>query len=228
MISFHFVDVATIRSEVPRSQFLEADLDRLADLILDSGGLVKPITIKQVGIDDYLVIDGDFEYYAAVRAKEKDSSRGEMVNAFLVKSKNEATVKEQAKFIIKEPSPTVDNPNFERRINSLELRFEKQNNEFRTEYQQEIKNLQDRIKEVENLIPTKNDPLALLNQLNRQEIAIKLQRARINGAEKIAKNIVEARQKKPNQLFQNYRDVVTSVSGLGDKIMLTIIDEWNR
>ncbi|MEH1788149.1 MAG: hypothetical protein V7L23_21845 [Nostoc sp.] len=36
------------------------------------------------------------------------------------------------------------------------------------------------------------------------------------------------RHKKPKQQFEDYRDVVKSVNNLGEKTILTIIDEWSR
>jgi hypothetical protein len=54
----------------------------------------------------------------------------------------------------------------------------------------------------------------------------KLQRSRISKAEKLAKAIVEARLKKTNQKFEDYRDVKKSVKGLGEQGILTIVDEW--
>jgi predicted nucleic acid-binding OB-fold protein len=47
-------------------------------------------------------------------------------------------------------------------------------------------------------------------------------------SEKLAKDIFDARCKKPKQEFEDYRDVVKSVKNLGDKTILTIIDEWSR
>jgi DNA repair exonuclease SbcCD ATPase subunit len=230
MDSFHSVDVARIKSEVPRSNFSEATIDRLADLILESDGLVKPLIVKQVGVYEYSVINGDLEYYAAVRAKEKDRDKGEMVNAFVIQPEIESKVKEQTEVInsaIFAISPPIDS-NFELRITNIELRFEKQNNELRAEYKQDIKKLEEQYKKLESLIPQRKDPLSLLNQLEEKELAIRLQRSKIKQAENLAKSIIEAREKKHNKKFEDYRDVVKSVQGLGDKTIMTIIDDWRR
>ena len=48
-----------------------------------------------------------------------------------------------------------------------------------------------------------------------------------DSAEKIAKAIVDARRKKQNTKFEDYRDVVKSVKDLGNKKILTIIDDWS-
>lgn len=96
MLNFSLVDVKSIISDVPRSNFVEADLDNLADMILETGGIIRPLVVKMTGAESYTVVDGHFEYYAAVRSKEKDPRKGEMVNAFIISPKSEQIVKKQA------------------------------------------------------------------------------------------------------------------------------------
>jgi len=83
MILFSLVDVKDITSNMTRSSFSEADLDRIAQMILDCEGIIRPLVLKLTG-QRVAVVDGHFEYYAAVRAREKDPRKGEMVNAFVI------------------------------------------------------------------------------------------------------------------------------------------------
>jgi hypothetical protein len=234
MISCSLVDVKNITSDVPRSKFVEAELDNLADIILETGGIIKPLVVKMAGAENYTLIDGHLEYYAAVRAREKDSRKGEMVNAFIISPKNEQIVKKQAEAIrgfesVFEQAKTIPaNKNLESRLTNIELRVEKQINELRSEYVQGKQYLENKLKEIESKIPQRIEPLNLLNTLTKDELTIQLQRSRISGAEKIAKAIVDVRQKKQTQEFENYRDVVKSVKGLGETTILTIIDDWSR
>jgi len=69
MISFSLVDVKDITSNMTRSSFPEADLDRIAQMILDCEGIIRPLVLKLTG--QRHVVDGHFEYHAAVRAREK-------------------------------------------------------------------------------------------------------------------------------------------------------------
>lgn len=229
------VDVASITSSVPRSNFQEADLDILSDKILESGGILKPLILKKTGFEKYEVIDGHFEYYAAVRAREKNPSDGEMVNALIISSDNEEAVLKQAAVLkgvnssIKslktiDETTTSESP----RLANLELRFEKQINELRSELAQERQRVDGKLKELENRIPQRFEPLNLLNSLDKEQLYLRLQRSRISGAEKLAKAIEDARRKKAKQEFEDYRDVVKSVKGLGDKTIVAIIDEWSR
>lgn len=237
MIKFFMVDVETVTSNVPRSNFQEADLETLADLILESGGILKPLVVKKTGFEQYQVVDGHFEYYSAVRAREKKPSEGDMVSALIISSENEDVALKQIASLkgidssSKQVTPQPETTKLEPRLANLELRLEKQFNEFKSEFLQERQRIDSQLKQLENLIPQKGEqsnPLTLLNTLDKDELSIKLQRSRISGAEKLAKAIEDARHKKPKQEFEDYRDVVKSVKNLGDKTILTIIDEWSR
>src|SRR6476469_3549393 len=128
MFNFSLVDVKSINSDVPRSSFSESKLDGLAQIILDSGGLIKPLILKMASPETYVVLDGHLEYYAAVRAQEKDARKGEMVNAFVISPKSEKMIIEQAQAlkITDEPIGEASNSNsleLESRINRLDQRI---------------------------------------------------------------------------------------------------------
>lgn len=230
MLNFSLVDVKSITSDVPRSNFVEADIDNLADMILETGGIIRPLVVKMTGAESYTVVDGHFEYYAAVRSKEKDPRKGEMVNAFIISPKSEQIVKKQAEAMggLKVTDEKITSNTIELRLANLEGRLEKQINEFRSEQAQERQKVEDRFKQIESRNPQQVEALKLINTLNKDELAIRLQRSRISGAEKIAKAIVDARKKKQKQEFEDYRDVVSSVKGLGEKTILTMIDDWSK
>jgi hypothetical protein len=228
---FYTVDVKSITSNVPRSNFAESELDRLAELILDSDGLIRPLVLKQTGVEEYTVIDGHLEYYAAVRAKEKNPRRGEMVNAFEIVAKSEAVITKQLetlKGLLNAPTVTVSNVGSDSRLTNIELRFEQRMNEIRADLIQQAKEFNDQIKAIESKIPQQAEPLKLLNTLSENDLVVKLTRSRISGAEKLAKSIILARTKQPEQQFLDYRSVVKAIKGFGDTTMLTIIDEWSK
>jgi ParB-like nuclease domain len=89
MIKCFFVDVKSIKSDLPKSNFVESELDQLADLILVTDGLLRPLILTESGTGKYKVIEGHREYYAAVRAKEKNIAKAEMVNAFVIDASNQ-------------------------------------------------------------------------------------------------------------------------------------------
>jgi hypothetical protein len=99
MIKCYFVDIKDISSDFPRSNFVESDLEQLANLILATDGLIRPLIIKESGAEKYTVIEGHREYYAALKAKEKDRSKAEMVNAFVINENIKSSAIEQLQLL---------------------------------------------------------------------------------------------------------------------------------
>ncbi|MBD2059529.1 chromosome partitioning protein ParB [Oculatella sp. FACHB-28] len=236
MIKFSLVDVKDINSSTPRSEFSESKLDRLADLILDSGGIVRPLVLKQTDIDNYVVIDGDLEYYAAVKAKEKKPREAELVNAFIVSPKSEELVTEQLQMLapaLKHTREEKAPSNLETRLTNIELRFEKHINQLNKDRLEEKQKIEARLKELESNTTQKIEPLETINTLDQENLVLKLKRSKIPSAEKLAKAICVARDQKKQKKFEDYQDVVESVKAvgkglLGEKKLLMIIDDWSR
>jgi ParB-like nuclease domain len=107
MIKCYFVDIKDINSDLPRSNFIESDLERLANLILETDGLIRPLILKKSGDEKYTVIEGHREYYAALIAKEKNSSKAEMVNAFVINANIQASAIEQLQLLKEDRSPVI-------------------------------------------------------------------------------------------------------------------------
>lgn len=234
MIEFYLVDVKNISSNVPRSNFVESDLENLAGMILESGGIIKPLILKATGVETYTVIDGHFEYYAAVRAREKEPRKGEMVNAFVISPKEEDIIVKQISALtgvenaakpVKNSTETTNSESS--RLANLELRFEKQVNELRSEIAQEKQQLNDKLKQIESQIPKQITLLEAFNTLSHSELVLRLRSAGVTG--KTSDNIIEAIQKeRKKKKFESLRDLVSRVNGLSDNRMVTIIDSWSR
>jgi hypothetical protein len=95
MIKCFFIDVKNISSDLPISSFDKSKIELLADAILANDGLIRPLILTAAGVEHYTVVTGDLEYYAAVRAKEKDSRKAEMVNAFVIPPHSQQSAIEQ-------------------------------------------------------------------------------------------------------------------------------------
>ncbi|MGB8691527.1 MAG: chromosome partitioning protein ParB [Microcoleus sp.] len=93
--------VKKITSTVPRDNFADRDLEKVAQLILESGGLINPIVLRRNGMDAYEIVDGDFEYYAAAKAREINPLKGETIGAFILEPENEELLLEQVKALRK-------------------------------------------------------------------------------------------------------------------------------
>jgi ParB-like chromosome segregation protein Spo0J len=186
-LSPSLVAVKRITSAVPRSNFADRDLDKLARLILDAGGLINPIIVRRTSMDAYEIVDGNFEYYAAARAREIDGFKGETIGAFILEPENEELLLEQLEILrktaisenlgeietIKESLITEalveietleSSSSLEQRLTNIEARLEIQINELKAEYTREKELLAERIQEVENLI-SQQLPLLIETQL---------------------------------------------------------------
>ncbi|MEG3958382.1 ParB N-terminal domain-containing protein [Microcoleus sp. herbarium2] len=225
------VAVKKITSAVPRSKFTEADLEKLARLILESGGLINPIIVRRNGMDAYEIVDGDFEYYAAARAKEIEPLKGETIGAFILEEENEELLLEQREILRKTPItknqsakevPQLSS-SFEQRLTNIETRLENRINELKADYTREKQALIERVKEVESRVPK---PVPLLSALNTQDkikLASNLKNAGIKS--QIIEQIIKQRELEP---FTSFENVVQRITGLGDKTMIKLIDYWQR
>ena len=149
-IQYFLVDVSSITSKVARSQFSEAEIDRIAETILETGVAIEPILLRQLSPLEYEVAYGDLTYHAAARAQEIDPDRGEMVSAFVASEKVLPAAIRQAEFFAARkggraalsqgngeiddegaraiatqiaPEQTTSNPNLEIRLTNVELRL---------------------------------------------------------------------------------------------------------
>jgi ParB family chromosome partitioning protein len=106
-------------------------------------------------------------------------------------------------------------------MTNLESRFENRTIELQREFRLEVKNINDRLKEIENRIPKPMEPLEALNTLSISDLTSKLRRVGINI--KIIEKIISERE---NGKFKSFSNVVDRIKGLGDKTMLKIIDSF--
>jgi hypothetical protein len=178
-LKFYLADIEEITSEVARSTFDESAIERLAEMMIATGCLLKPLVLKQVAPMKYQVLEGHFEYYAAVSANRKDTQRilSGMVSAFVVKPEVEVVAIQQAQWLNKSDSTmttcveqsqiteakmtsTSFNP-LENRVNCLESRLERELQELKTiqvqhsQYLENAKQLQLQMLETLNILKSK-------------------------------------------------------------------------
>lgn len=245
--NFGQADISEITSDTPRSQFSEAKIEQLADLILQGGGVIRPLVLRQTGVDSYTVLDGHLEYYAAVRAREKDARRGEMVNAFIIpKGDEDAILNQIASLDDSNPShigtitPTDNSTsnlaliqqlnsfepkftNYEARLNNTETRL----NNFQNDQREDLRDIKHRLQKLEQVLIKKSKRLLdELNESSQAELEYVFSRYSVSSAKKSARLVYEARQQKENQEFTSYLDVVESTKGFGTSSMLTLMNNW--
>ena len=123
-LSTLLVAVRKINSPVSRSEFAEETIESLAQLILGVEGLINPLVLRRTSIESFEVISGHLEYYAAVRAREIDLRKGEMINAFVLDEENETIIKQVNLLRSVKTIPNDANySNPDGRFNNLEARL---------------------------------------------------------------------------------------------------------
>jgi hypothetical protein len=105
---YYLVDVADIKPTQPASAFDPDEIEALAQSILATGQLVRPLVVQEDGPMSYSVLSGDLEYHAAARAKQLNPRAGEMVAAFVAKPAPEPTIGE----MLEEQKAGADGPSF--------------------------------------------------------------------------------------------------------------------
>lgn len=125
--------VKKIKSNQARSTFSPDAIEQAAKAILDAEGTINPLVVRQLSFQEFEVIDGHLEYYAAVRAKELDLVRGEMIDAIVIPPEKESAILEQVRLLradkeveVVPSTVTSDSTMLEQRLSNLEKQIENQ------------------------------------------------------------------------------------------------------
>lgn len=222
MWKFLRVDITDINPSLPRETFSETELENLANLIIEMGGIIRPAILKKADnkkVDErYNIISGDLEYYASVIANQKVPDI-EMINAFVVDKEAESIALQQIQLL--SPSPglitkpeKIDNP-LELRMSNLEKRLETQLQAIREEYQKEIKRLEEKIIILPPPPPASKSILELLNSCDANQLKkVGIPPASVN-------DFLKKRSEKP---FDSLEDIQRGVTGIGQVRLAKLID----
>ena len=222
MCKFLRVDITDINPSLPRETFSETELENLANLIIEMGGIIRPAILKKADnkkVDErYNIISGDLEYYASVIANQKVPDI-EMINAFVVDKEAESIALQQIQLLSSSPGlitthEKIDNP-LELRMSNLEKRLETQLQAIREEYQKEIKRLEEKII-ISPPSPPSKSILELLNSCDANQLKkVGIPPASVN-------DFLKKRSEKP---FDSLEDVLNRpVSGVKEKRLIKLID----
>ncbi|NCR71903.1 MAG: chromosome partitioning protein ParB [Microcystis aeruginosa LG13-12] len=211
MWKFLRVDITDINPSVARETFSETELENLANLIIEMGGIIRPAILKKADnkkVDErYNIISGDLEYYASVIANKKVPDI-EMINAFVVDKEAENIALMQ----LLSRDKIIDNP-LELRMSNLEKRLETQLQAIREEYQKEIKRLEEKIPPPP---PSSKSILELLNTCDANQ----LKKGGILPAS--VNDFLKKRSEKP---FDSLEDILNRpVSGVKEKRLIKLVD----
>ena len=235
MANYKLVDVSAIQSNEPRSHFPEVELEELADLLLTTGILAMPLIIKEVALHSYQVLHGHKAYYAAARAKEKNPRKAEMVNAFVIDSKDSPAVEESVLKQVKNlPEPisrtsdavtapsVIEDSSTQVRLGNLETRI----NQHQQNQQKLEKDIERKLEELKSLIPPKRSFLDEVNTLEPQKLVLRLKGLGVPSAETVCEIIIKERKVGTFNSFLEIVDRVKDSKGkrkIGERKMLEIL-----
>lgn len=220
MWKFLRIDLDNISSSEALSSFEQNKLENLANLIIDMGGIVCPITLKQTGFEQYEILNGNLEYYASRIARERNSSI-ETISSIVINHEYEDNAKQQIQLLRPElnaPKPDIDNhPDIEKCLS-----------EFRLSITNELQAMREEIKRLEEKIiisppppaspPASPPSKSILELLNTCD-ANQLKKAGIPPAS--VNDFLKKRSEKP---FDSLEDIQRGVTGIGQVRLAKLID----
>lgn len=176
-LPINLVFVKEVISSVARSTFPVDQVEKVANLIINVEGIINPIIVRRTGLESYDVVDGHFEYYAAVRARELSPLKGELIQAIILEPDTEETLLEQVNVLRRNsalllPSTTKDITHAEEAINpeqvvNIESQFVNLERIFKAQFdelQKSNRHLESRLSEIVN----QNSRLAVNEELINQ------------------------------------------------------------
>ena len=167
-LSTSLVAVKKISSAVPREKFSEDELKRVAELILKAEGIINPPIIRRKSFELFEVVDGDFEYYAAAKAREIDPRKGEMIGAFIIESENEELLTEQVKFLRKRESDDLDIKELNIKLKEFDSLPEKVEN-----LKVMLTEVAEYIKKIENIVSKQPEPTPVVQKEKYNNMTVK-------------------------------------------------------
>ena len=225
------IPVKKITSSQARSMFSDEVIEQAASAILAAEGTINPIVVRQISLREFEVIDGHLEYYAAIRAKELDLAKGEMIDAIVVQPENETAILEQVKLLrsqVKLSSSAATSQQategIDSRITNLEKFIEKQFSELSQKHIEEKRRLETLIREMQGYLPKPLEPLVFFNTASIQELSSRFKRIGLVG--KTAEKVISAIESERKQgEFNSLAEVRRRVKGLSEKRLLSLLED---
>jgi hypothetical protein len=238
--SIQSIDIVSVKSSIPRSNFSSEEIDFLANNYLKCGGNISPIIVEVTGLDEYKVVEGHLEFYAAKRAKEIDNFF-ELIRAIILDNKNKQDVLEQFELSkithSTHVSTTTNGNNIEDKIKNLEDTLYKSIDELSKKIESQSQTI--------NKLFKKPSSLSYLEHFNNSSVVeltnILDRKGGLSNtkAKTIASLIIESRQ---HGEFESLFDLIERVrlktgrknkdgkmnKAISQETMLKIIDSWSQ
>lgn len=196
-----FVPLRKVKPTASCWNFASAELDAAAQLVLEVEGVINPIVIRREdNSDSYVILDGNFEYYAVARAHRLNTRCCDSIEAFVIDSQDQATIQKQIA-LFRQASPS--------NIKS-DLRYLATSRAASLDPEQP-------------LAPICNNLLMTFNQASLEELLVRIKQIGLSGknAEKVVEAIEYERRERP---FASLKEVVIRIRGLSYEKMLDLVE----
>ncbi|MBD1925569.1 hypothetical protein H6F74_04610 [Trichocoleus sp. FACHB-90] len=241
------VDLDSIQIKSPPFDPVQkaAQIEALANTIIDLSGLVNVPVVQQISIDDYELISGYLEYYAYLKARELNPRLPERITVFVSNTKNQAAIRQQLE-ILKVIEDTQEKPSQSTILNKSEIDLQIKNieysiNNINHNFSTALEQLKiELLAEFEAKLPQPIPPLDAFNRILEPQIALRVQhKLEFLGANKAKKIIAQAQEvskcknHKPFQSFSEISEILReqqknrSVKLISENNMLKFIDRWH-
>ena len=215
------VAVKKISSSGARSSFPAEEIEKAAHLIIDVEGTINPIILRRTSLESYEVVDGHFEYYAAVRAREISPLKGEMIQAIILETENEKALLEQVVLLRKgsraKPEISQEDSNLESWFANLEKVFTLQFEQLR----KDIRNQERSISEIANKVGNSGIEEELIDTIVKRVVEAVLTSTSSSHPGK--KSINELKQNPLDLNLASERELAT-VPGIGQVTASRIVE----
>jgi len=79
--------------------FPSEEIQQLAELILEVQGVINPLIVRRTSLDTFEVVEGEFTYQSARKARELNPMKGEVIQAIILTPENEEAVMRQVRLL---------------------------------------------------------------------------------------------------------------------------------
>jgi hypothetical protein len=252
LLDFQLIDIVSIQSPIAEFHFSPDEIEKLAHNFLAAGGNIHPLLVKRLSPEEFEVVEGHLEFYAAKRAREINKYF-EMIRAIILNDKNRKSVLEQLNFIQHQdlsqniPSGTISSPMIPNdETDALTASFTQLFTNLEKNILRGVDDLRERVKENSRAINQLQDYhegirdqrsfLDKFNQDSPYELASELSKKGVykdTEAPSVANLVVAERQ---NGEFTSLVDVVNRVRKPGkqrhkaitQERMIKLLDSWSR
>lgn len=204
-----FVTLSKIRPTASRWNFSATDLEAAARLILEADGLINPIVIcREDDLDSYVVLHGNFEYYAVATAHQMDHRCGDAIAAFIIEPGDRAIIQQQIELF---------------RGSRVSTPIAEATGDHPDAYPLAIQDLKQQIEALKAQLYSTHALLDWFNHAESDHLLHRLKRIGMTSrnVEKIVELIEQERQQKP---FRFLKEVVLRVKGLTYEKMIDLVE----